>query len=172
MRITLTSILCLTSGLAAQQASYTYVDQLPPYTNPVTPYAPFGPLLRADTLPVLGGILRIEVPRPSARFTDCPYRAYYLLTGLVPRLFDTAVLGPGFRGWLFTTPDLVLRPPRGGSSLPNTPGSLYFGIPNDVRLLGARFYQQIVALEFYGPICSRPATTWAASRGGIATIGR
>jgi hypothetical protein len=52
----LLSLVSLTATVSAQAASYTFINQLPLYSNPTTP------MLKAVTLPKVGTKLRLQVP--------------------------------------------------------------------------------------------------------------
>lgn len=124
------------------------------------------------SLPRLGTTLRIQTLTSS--MTPGSAQVVYLLTGLsntsvagVPLPFDTSQLSrPGrlFCGNLYVSAEFVQPMPNGG--LVGVPIVIDFPIPNQSTLIGARFYQQVMA----------NATTfnddeWYFTRAGVAQIG-
>lgn len=143
------------ASLPAQQASYTTIDQRPPYTNENPPW------LAARNLPRLGTTFQVDVP--LSFFECCPFQTdYFLATGFGNP--DVAV--PALGGYLFTTADFsVLLSFSGCRGCGHTTFS--FAIPNAPELLGGRFYQQVLAYarnSFW--------STLTLSRGGVGVIGR
>ena len=146
---------CSLSGLSAQQASYTTIDQRPPYTNETPPW------LTARNVPRIGTTFQVDVP--YSFFECCPFQTdYFLATG-----FDNPdVAVPALGGYLFTTADVsVLLSFSGCRGCGHTTFS--FPIPSAPELLGGRFYQQVLAYarnSFW--------STLTLSRGGVGVIGR
>ena len=137
MRNTLLALaLVLSPALAAQQASYTYIDQPPQYGNP-------SPLwLHALNAPKSGQLFRVQVPGSwiSGRFC---WVTYYFLTGVSNPSLD---LGP-MTNWmvpsyLFSSAESIIPIPNIGW-VPRT-YTFSFRIPSSPALLGTSFYQQVL----------------------------
>ena len=145
-------LLCLLSAsLAAQAASYTYIDQQPPYANPTW--------LTALNLPQLGSTFRVQVP--FSIYTCCPFqRDYWLATGFG----NPNLRFPALGGFLYTTGDLQVLRTYNGITGPYQ--FVDFPIPSSTALIGAQFFQQVLeraANSFW--------TTLTLSRGGHGVIG-
>ena len=144
--------------LCAQTASYTYIDQRPPYANPTgRPW--IGDWLTALQVPRIGTSFQVEVAGSySAGFGGISPR--FAFTWLA-----TGMRNPNFHmigwGYLFTSAEHLVGTPS--TLLPRT-ATMTFVIPNNTGLLGVSFYQQLV-------VCS-PGPYAVLSRGGHGVIGR
>ena len=161
-------VLMLATPLAAQTASYSYIDQKAPYANPA-----FGPLLTAVNLPKVGTTFKVQVPHPYTIGFIGPFLPYlsvdfYLALGVS----NPNLPIPGMSGYLFTSAEIVL------TAFPNTSGpvvTMSFPIPNSPQLVGVSFYQQVLSVlsSYPGGIWNFPTTScFALSRGGHGVIGR
>ena len=153
--ITLAFLFLLPGVVDAQQASYTYINQKPPYKN-LNP-----PMLTALNLPRINAKFQVRVP--AAYSTPTGKGEAFLATGVA----NPNVVLPTLRGFLFTTADHLMLSPRSKSWVTVT-----FSIPNSPVLVGGRFYQQVLAVRYdapYGP-CSGGCPF--LSRGGVGVIGR
>jgi hypothetical protein len=142
-------------ALPAQLATYTYINQQAPYSNP--PTASF----TANNVPRIGSNFELVVPmswsqrnRTGANFT--------LATGLLNPNLAIPALG----GYLYTLPLVMMNTPMSPIGIPATT-RLRIPIPNSVALIGLRFYQQI--LETPNVNSSTPVRL---SRAGQGMIGR
>jgi len=138
--------------LSAQPASYTYINQKAPYSNP-------GSMLTVLTLPKVGTTFKVQVPNGASWWIPSPY--YYLAFGVS----NPDVSVPLLKGWLFTSAEVLLlvpyKWPVGGTV------TMSFPIPNSPHLVGTRFYQQVLMVfpgEFVPP-------TYRLSRGALGVIG-
>ena len=149
-----------TMPLAAQTASYTYIDQKAPYKN--------SGMLTALNLPKVGTTFKVQVPNGGDTCTGwclsgCSRVNYYLAIGVR----NPNVPIPAMGGFLFTSADVVVPVPWGPTPQQGTV-TMSFKIPNSQELLGVRFYQQVL----------REVWTWgwwyppALSRGGVGVIGK
>ena len=152
--------LLLPGVVAAQAATYTYINQKTPHKNPSWA------MLTALNLPKLGTTFKVQVPytHQQGQWAHDPIAFYSLAIG---------VSNPNLRipsaGWLFTSAEVVIWSPWRpiGSTYYNT---LSFAIPNSAQLLGTKFYQQVLVTI----LLQRPPYGWSEglSRGGIGTIGK
>lgn len=131
-------------------ASYDYIDQQPPYSNPSPSW------LVARNLPVIGARLDVEVPRSFVQGTNLI--TYFLVTGFVNPNQAPPVLG----GYQYASLD-VLDPVPFGSPGQTTVRSLF--IPTDPGLSGFPLFQQVLRADLVQgfPI--------GVSRGGALTLG-
>jgi len=152
-------VLMFALPLSAQTASYTYTAPAWAYREPLT----------AANLPKLGTTFKVLVPDgfPSQSQT----RTYYLLaTGLT----NPKVTIPGL-GTVLTSAEILTPVPSGTNKAYL---AMSFKIPNSSQLVGLRFYQQVLATQYYksgGSWCS--PNCWVQSgqylsRGGIGVIGK
>ncbi len=147
--------------LAAQAASYNYINQKAPYKNQKSP------MLTALNLPKVGTTFRVSVPNGaycswwSVEVSDTYYLAFGVSNPNVPI--------PALGGFLFTSADIVLPVPK---VCPNNTGSvtMSFPIPNSPQLVGVRFYQQV--LHRHGDAWVIKANYDRLSRGGVGVIGK
>jgi hypothetical protein len=153
------AVLMFVLPLSAQAASYTYTAPAWAYREPLT----------AANLPKLGTKFKVLVPDgyPSQSQT----RTYYLLaTGLT----NPKVTIPGL-GTVLTSAEILTWVPSGTTS-PYL--QMSFKIPNSSQLVGLRFYQQVLATQYYksGAHWCEPncwtKTGQYLSRGGVGVIGR
>ena len=147
----------LAMPLAAQTASYAYIDQKAPYTSPR--------MLTALNLPKLGTTFQVQVPNSMwchiGGWTGGGI-TYYLALGVS----NPNVSVPALGGFLFSSAEIVLRAP---TPCPNNGFvTMSFPIPNSPGLLGVRFYQQVLA-ESRGEYVPN---TYYLSRGGVGVIGK
>ncbi|MHC4079555.1 MAG: hypothetical protein ACYST0_14070 [Planctomycetota bacterium] len=145
----------LVTPLAAQQASYTYINQKAPYSNPKTP------MLTALNLPKVGTTFKVQVPSNTVGgFGGGPwwYWRCYLALGVK----NPNIPVPGLGGFLFTSADVVVP-----VNVVNQVGgvTMSFPIPNSPQLVGVRFYQQVLEVQTRSSTC-------ALSRGGVGVIGK
>jgi hypothetical protein len=146
-------IASLSGLLGAQAASYTYLDQRAPYSNPTPEW------LTALNTPRIGTTLTVEVPLSFQ--TCCPFeKVYFLATGATNPSLRYDPLG----GWLFTSADVsVVQVPHGS---PYSRTTITFAIPNSPSLLGAPLFQQVLE-HAHNSFWS----TLYLSRGGRGVIG-
>jgi hypothetical protein len=144
--------LALATTLSAQAASYTFMNQLPPYSNPNPA------MLSALTLPKLGTKLKLQVPFSWLQRNGTGADSV-LATGVGNPFFNV----PAFQGYVFTSAEIILPTPM---SPLGTPGNttMEFAIPNNTQLLGVKFYQQVLTVP-------RMSTVGTLSRGGIGVAG-
>lgn len=153
--------LLLSGPVAAQAASYTYIDQKAPFKNPTG----FGcswpvPWLTALNLPRIGTTFSVRTPQS---FSDnfgggCPKAGTTWIA--------TGVSNPDLRlgqfwGFLFTSAEVVMITP---STLFPRMTTVNFTIPNSSQLLGVSFYQQVLVSWLGAPK--------RLTRGGVGVIGR
>lgn len=154
----------LSLPLAAQAASYGYLDQKAPYANAVPT------MFTARNLPKLGTTFQVEVanswdPLRWASGQLIMLGAYHHLAfGLRNPDAPIGALG----GFLFSSAEIVLPAPWNRKQAFGTV-TMAFPIPNAPQLLGVRFYQQVLRTWFN----DRPWRISAhnLSRGGIGVIG-
>ena len=150
MRRLLPALLFLLPGaVAAQAASYTYINQKTPYLNPRPPW------LTALNLPKVGTTFKVQVRGHSRRVQS------WLAVGVK----NPNVAIPAWGGVLFTSTEYYLLTPLS----PGGPGgfspkmvTVSFAIPNSSQLLGATFYQQVLSgywLFGYGVFVSPAAAS-------------
>lgn len=154
----------LDSLLAAQTASYSYVDQKAPYSNTVPT------MLTARNLPKLGTTFQVDVSNgwDPVRWANgnllMAGAFHHLIIGV--RNPDAPI--PALGGFLFSSAEIVLSAPWNRKQSFGTV-TMSFPIPNSTPLLGVRFYQQVLRTGFD----DRPwRISWQfLSRGGIGVIG-
>lgn len=144
--------LTLVGSLHAQAASYRYLDQKTPYTNP--PTATFS----AQNLPKIGMTLKLTVPYTWVQRNRVG-ADFLLATGV----FNPDVALPSLGGFLFTMPLIILPTPMSPLGIPGRT-RMNFPIPNSAQLIGFNFYQQILEI----PSSGSPRL----SRGAHAIVGR
>jgi hypothetical protein len=138
--------------LGAQTASFTYINQKAPYSNPP------GNMMTVLNLPKVGTTFKVQVPN-AAVYPYPNYTAYHLLFGVN----NPNVKLPVLNGWLFTSFELMVTAPWNGRNLTVT---MSFPIPNSPHVLGARFYMQVLGVS------TAPTGWWfQLSRGGLAVVG-
>ena len=147
--------------LAAQAASYTYINQKAPYKNPHWN----GPMLTALNLPKIGTTFKVRVPNEPRWCGEDPDTSYYLAFGAK----NPNLLIPGMGGFLFTTAEIVVPAPKSNTQLWVT---MSFNIPNSPRLLGVRFYQQVFRVQEFWGWSEYPDTFFRLSCGGVGVIGK
>ena len=159
MRRLLPALLFLLPGvLDAQAASYTYIQQKPPYFGRSS-WSPDQPL--ALNLPRIGNTFNVQV-----------WNSWSLSSVSVLSVLATGVTNPNIRadwlhGWLYTSAEVVtILPP---SRTTTCCATVSFPIPNSSGLLGVHFYQQVY-LQIFSLNGAR--TFWMLSRGGHGVIGR
>jgi hypothetical protein len=140
--------------LTAQVATYTYVAQKAPYSNPSPP------LLTALNLPKLGTTFQLQVPRSWVQRNRIG-ADYVLATGLSNPDVDIAVLG----GFLFSSAEVLTPTPMSPLGIPGNV-TMSLPIPNSVSLLGLGFHQQVLEATLPLPSSLR------LSRGGHLVIGQ
>ena len=151
-KLTTLALLAVCSTLPAQAASYTYINQKAPYTNPSPP------ILTALNLPKVGTSFQVQVPAGwSSGFASA---SYWLGFGVS----NPNAPFPLWMGFLYTSVDVVVATPRRPTAQMVT---MSFPIPNSTQLLGVRFFQQVLRVADLGP-----AHTRNLSRGGVGVIGR
>jgi hypothetical protein len=139
--------------VSAQAASYTYLDQKAPYTNPG--------MLTALNLPKVGATFKVQVPN-GAIWWRYPFPYYIVAFG--SKNPNLRVHGLG--GWLFTSAEHVAFAPLNNNYRQTV--TVSYPIPNSPQLVGVRFYQQVLQVfqgEFVPP-------TYLLSRGGVGVIGK
>ncbi|MHC4815402.1 MAG: hypothetical protein ACYTFN_20150 [Planctomycetota bacterium] len=153
-------VLMLAMPLAAQTASYTYINQKAPYLNPDPA------MLTAVNLPKVGTTFEVMVPESWFGIWAGCGASYYLAFGVR----NPNVLIPGMGGFLFTSADIVVPVPF--STTPQLWGGgtvvMSFQIPNSPKLVGVRFHQQVLA-AYDAEWAPR---TYHLSRGGVGVIGK
>ena len=142
----------LATTVSAQAASYTFLNQLPPYSNPSPA------MLSALTVPKIGTKLKLQVP-----FSWIQRNGVGADSVLATGVSNPFLKFPAFQGYVFTSAEFVLPTP--GSPL-GTPGTttMEFAIPNNTHLIGVKFYQQVLTVP-------RMSTVGTLSRGGIGVVG-
>ncbi len=151
--------------LAAQAASYTYINQRAPYSNPSQP------MLTALNLPKVGTTFKVQVPnywepiRTSSGRLIFAGAYHYLAFGVSNPNLPISALG----GFLFTSADLVVPAPRNSRQFLGTV-TMAFPIPNSPQLVGVRFYQQVLTVCYTDlpmSVCG-----YSLSRGGVGIVGK
>ncbi len=150
---TLILSLALATTVSAQAASYTFVNQLPPYSNPKPP------MLTALTLPKVGTKLRLQVPFSWLQRNRVGANSV-LATGLRNPFWNV----PAFGGFVFTSAEIVLPTPMSPLGIPGTT-TMEFPVPNSTQLVGRKFFQQVLTVP-------RGSTMGTLSRGGFGVVGK
>jgi hypothetical protein len=145
--------LATTVSAQTQTATYTFMNQIPPYSNPKTP------MLKALTLPKIGTKLRLQVPYSWVQRNGVGANAV-LATGVRNPFWNV----PAFQGFVFTSAEIVLPTPM---SPLGTPGNttMEFPVPNSTPLIGVKFFQQVLTVP-------RGSTMGTLSRGGLGVVGK
>jgi len=152
MALTTLWALAFTATVSAQAASYTFINQLPPYSNPTTP------LLSVVTLPKIGTKLKLQVPL-SWRQRNGVGADSVLATGVRNPFLSV----PAFQGYVFTSAELILPTPMSALGVPGNT-TMEFSIPSSTQLIGVRFFQQVLTVPTSSPLGT-------LSRGGIGIVG-
>ena len=158
MRILALALTLLLPGVvAAQAASYTYINQKAPYSNPNPPW------LTARNLPKLGSTFTLDlVPLISSGGRLSWSYALLAIGGSNP---NTQITPLG--GFLFSSAEVVRRVPS-APNLTTRSVRMDFRIPNNTQLLGARFFQQVLVLR--GSLST--ILSARLSRGSVGVIGQ
>ncbi len=138
--------------LAAQAASYTYINQKAPYKNQNPP------MLTALNLPKVGTTFQVRVPT-SAVFSHSVL-AFGVSNPNLPI--------PAWSGYLFTSAEIVMWTPK--SSAAFSVMTMSFPIPTSPQLLGVRFSQQVFQANYCG--WTHCPVGYSLSRGGVGVIGK
>jgi hypothetical protein len=139
--------------VAAQAASYTYIDQKAPYKNPSPA------MLTALNLPKVGTTFKVRVPPPwASKSTPCS-ASYLLAFGIRNPGISSRNLG----GYIFSSAEVVIPTPQGTGMV-----TMSFPIPNSSQLLGVKFFQQVLEV---GNWCNGPFPA-TLGRGGVGVIGK
>jgi hypothetical protein len=149
------SLVLLPGVLDAQAASYTYIDQKAPYSNP----GGSNPWLTALTLPKIGTAFKVQVPGTWCCSVPTVGAQYSLGIGVSNPKLNT----PFLKGFLYTSAEILI-PTRWAGTSPWWQ-TLSFPIPNDSQLLGVKIYMQVLGRGITGGVIG-------LSRGGVATIGK
>ncbi len=161
-------VLMFAMPLAAQAASYTYINQKAPYSNAAQP------MLTALNLPKVGTTFKVQVPESGRSINRCwwahcpiyPYAYWYSYLAIGVRNPDVAI--PALNGFVFTSAEFVTL--TSWRHEIQTPGSvtMSFAIPDSRELLGVKFYQQVL-VYYYDP---GSYFNYSLSRGGVGVIGK
>lgn len=146
-------LLAFATTVSAQAASYTYLNQIAPYSNPSPA------MLTALTVPKIGTKLRLQVPF-SWRQRNGVGADSILATGASSPFLNV----PAFQGFVFTSAEVILPTPM---SPLGTPGNttMEFPVPNDTKLIAVRFFQQVLTVPTTSPL-------GRLSRGGVGVVGK
>jgi hypothetical protein len=157
----------LAAPATAQAAAYTHfgTNCASPTWTPVT--------FRALGVPRLGTTFHVETEASVA--SPCCSTTTFLCTGVsrtaygsIPLPFDVSALNNGsttFCGLLYVSIDATQWLPRVVSARPVLV-QVPFAVPNDPRLLGQRFYQQVIQL-----VRNPQQATFHLSRAGELLLG-
>lgn len=139
--------LLIAGSVSAQKASYTYINQKAPYSNPGPKTFPRGPWLTAQNTPKIGKIFKVQViksnvPPGCNLFCSCPYLCTLIIGASNPAL-DIGVFSGAikFRGFLYASIMVQQAVGQGGAggTVP-----ILIQIPNNKALLGSVFYLQLL----------------------------
>ncbi len=154
-------VLMFAMPLAAQAASYTYINQPGQTTGPY--------MLTALNLPRVGTTFKVQVPNAwSLGWAHGPFFDQYTYLALGTKNPNIPI--PALGGFLFTSADIVMAPwnqQRLGGTV-----TVSFQIPNSSQLVGVRFYQQVLAVYSTRYPSSMPTYAYTLSRGGYGVIGK
>ena len=145
--------LALATTVSAQAASYTFLNQLPPYKNPNPA------MLMALTLPKIGTKLRLQVPLSWIQRNQTGANSV-LATGVRNPFWNV----PAFQGFVFTSAEVILPTPMSRLGVPGKT-TMEFSVPNSTQLIGVKFFQQVLTVPTTSPVGS-------LSRGGFGVVGR
>ncbi len=145
--------LALATTVSAQAASYTFLNQLPPYKNPNPA------MLTALTLPKIGTKLRLQVPLSWVQRNQTGANSV-LATGVRNPFLNI----PAFGGFVFTSAEIILPTPMSPLGIPGTT-TMEFAVPNSTQVMGAKFFQQVLTVP-------RGSTMGTLSRGGFGVVGK
>ena len=138
--------------LAAQAASYTYINQKAPYKNQNPS------MLTALNLPKVGTTFQVRVPS-SAVFSHSVL-AFGVSNPNLPI--------PAWSGYLFTSAEIRMQTPWSNKiPMSGSATTMSFAIPDSPELLGVKFYQQVLVHVIYPW-----AHDYSLSRGGVGVIGK
>ena len=162
--------------LAAQAASYTYIDQKAPYSNPSPS------MLTALNQPKIGTTFKVQVPESGRSISWCwcmwahcpPYCPYwdpyeYRFSYLAIGVRNPNVTIPALGGFLFTSAEVVMLTPWRNEILTWGSVTMSFAIPDSRELVGLKFYQQVLVQSYlpdWNPSYRR------LSRGGVGVVGK
>jgi len=153
--------------LAAQAASYTYINQK---GGP-----PIKPMLTALNLPKVGTTFKVQVPESGRSinwcwWAHCPYRHPYAYwySFLAIGLRNPNMAIPALNGYVFTSAEFLTLTPARNEILKWGSVTMSFPIPDSRELVGVKFYQQVLVQHF--PPDMLP--WYSLSRGGVGVIGK
>ncbi len=150
---TLILSLALATTVSAQAASYNFVNQIPPYSNPKPP------MLKALTLPKIGTKLRLQVPFSWLQRNGVGANSV-LATGVRNPFLNISAFG----GFVFTSAEIILPTPMSRLGVPGKT-TMEFSVPNSTQLIGVKFFQQVLTVPTTSPVGS-------LSRGGFGVVGK
>lgn len=166
----LAGLVLMSAPLSAQAASYTYIDQKAPYQNGGLTFP--APMLTALNLPKIGTTFQVQVPNDyiatyCVGFMGCSQyvtvRASHVLAfGISNPNLPIPMLG----GFVYSSAEVIIPAPFSNSQVGLV--KMSFSIPNSPQLVGVRFYQQVLGVQW----TIGYSTKHVLSRGGYGVIGK